>query len=165
MIDQHNVLAQSYRATRDRYSSQGLQGVRLRLIKNRNTDGRTYNLPNTSEIAGLIVGDFDTQEGFRDIIVETQSKRFQRISELHPLVSVKEGFLYCSLMVKMGLEKIFLLEIQHQLRQINEPIWACENSLHTEFKRGTAGAVYLYTLGSYFSSFLWMHIQWENHLD
>lgn len=122
MIDQHNVLAQSYRATRDRYSSQGLQGVRLRLIKNRNTDGRTYNLPNTSEIAGLIVGDFDTQEGFRDIIVETQSKRFQRISELHPLVSVKEGFLYCSLMVKMGLEKIFLLEIQHQLRQINEPI-------------------------------------------
>lgn len=122
MIDQHNVLAQSYRATRDRYFSQGLQGVRLRLIKNRNTDGRTYNLPNTSEIAGLIVGDFDTQEGFRDIIVETQSKRFQRISELHPLVSVKEGFLYCSLMVKMGLEKIFLLEIQHQLRQINEPI-------------------------------------------
>ncbi|XP_012847884.1 PREDICTED: uncharacterized protein LOC105967828 [Erythranthe guttata] len=45
----------------------------------------TYNLPNASEIAGLIIGDFDTQEGVRDIVVETRSNKLQRISELHPL--------------------------------------------------------------------------------
>ncbi|XP_012828012.1 PREDICTED: uncharacterized protein LOC105949272 [Erythranthe guttata] len=85
MIDENNVLAQSYRAARDRFSREGLQGVKLKLVKSRSTDGRTYNLPNASEIAALIVGDFDTQEGVRDIVVETQSKKLQRISELHPL--------------------------------------------------------------------------------
>ncbi|XP_012841939.1 PREDICTED: uncharacterized protein LOC105962187 [Erythranthe guttata] len=85
MIDENNILAQSYRAARDRFSREGLQGVKLKLVKSRSTDGRTYNLPNASEIAALIVGDFDTQEGVRDIVVETQSKKLQRISELHPL--------------------------------------------------------------------------------
>ncbi|XP_012833445.1 PREDICTED: uncharacterized protein LOC105954317 [Erythranthe guttata] len=85
MIDENNVLAQSYRAARDRFSREGLQGVKLKLVKSRSTNGRTYNLPNASEIAALIVGDFDTQEGVRDIVVETQSKKLQRISELHPL--------------------------------------------------------------------------------
>lgn len=85
MIDEFNVLAQSYRAARDRYVEDGLQGVRLRLIKTRATDGRTYNLPNASEIAALIVGDFDNLEGERDIVVETQARKLQRISELHPL--------------------------------------------------------------------------------
>ncbi|XP_012850977.1 PREDICTED: uncharacterized protein LOC105970691 [Erythranthe guttata] len=85
MVDSSNVLAQSYRATRDRLSQTGMEDVKLRLIKKRSTDGRTYNLPNSSEIAGLIVGDFDTQKGVRDIVVETQSQKLQRISELHPL--------------------------------------------------------------------------------
>ncbi|XP_012827650.1 PREDICTED: uncharacterized protein LOC105948936 [Erythranthe guttata] len=84
-IDENNVLAQSYRAAQDRLSSEGLQGVKLKLVKSRSTDGRTYNLPNASEIAALIVGDFDTQEGVRDIVLEIQSKKLQRISELHPL--------------------------------------------------------------------------------
>ncbi|KAL7137773.1 hypothetical protein ABFS83_10G115500 [Erythranthe nasuta] len=66
MIDGNNVLAQHYRASHS-------------------IDGRTYNLPNASEIAGLIVGDFDTQEGVRNIVVETRSNKLQRISELHPL--------------------------------------------------------------------------------
>lgn len=85
MLDECNVLAQTYRAARERYSLDGLRGVRLKLIKSRATDGRTYNLPSACEIAGLIVGDFDNLEGARDIIVETQSKKLQRISELHPL--------------------------------------------------------------------------------
>ncbi|KAL7096997.1 hypothetical protein ACP275_10G115200 [Erythranthe tilingii] len=85
MIDGNNVLAQSYRVVRDRFSNDGHQGVKLRLVKSCSPDGRTYNLPNASEIAGLIVGDFDTQEGVRDIVVETRSNKLQRISELHPL--------------------------------------------------------------------------------
>ncbi|KAL7142072.1 hypothetical protein ABFS83_08G098100 [Erythranthe nasuta] len=67
MVDSSNMLAHSYRAARDRLSQTGMEDVKLRLIKKRSTDGRTYNLPNFSEIAGLIVGDFDTQEGVRDI--------------------------------------------------------------------------------------------------
>ncbi|KAL7108697.1 hypothetical protein ACP275_06G128600 [Erythranthe tilingii] len=85
MIDGNNVLAQSYRVVRDLFSNDGHQGVKLRLVKSRSTHGRTYNLPNASEIAGLIVGDFDTQEGVRDIVVETRSNKLQRISEFHPL--------------------------------------------------------------------------------
>ncbi|XP_012833846.1 PREDICTED: uncharacterized protein LOC105954712 [Erythranthe guttata] len=85
MIDGNNILAQHYRVVRDRFSNDGHQGVKLRLVKSRSTDGRTYNLPNASEITGLIVGDFDTQEGVRDIVVETRSNKLQRISELHPL--------------------------------------------------------------------------------
>ncbi|XP_012853624.1 PREDICTED: uncharacterized protein LOC105973150 [Erythranthe guttata] len=85
MIDVSNVLARSYRVARDRIAADGNRGVKLRLVKSRSTDGWTYNLPNASEIAALIVGDFDNQEGVRDIVVETQSKRLQRISELHPL--------------------------------------------------------------------------------
>ncbi|XP_071695626.1 uncharacterized protein [Rutidosis leptorrhynchoides] len=58
--------------------------LRLRLIASRTTDGRTYNLPTVSEVAGLIVGDIDSSFEARDIIVETQTGQLQRINELHP---------------------------------------------------------------------------------
>ncbi|KAH0644169.1 hypothetical protein KY284_032053 [Solanum tuberosum] len=48
------------------------------------TDGRQYNIPTTSEVAGLIVGDL-TEENFqRDIIVEHRKNGLQRITDLHP---------------------------------------------------------------------------------
>ncbi|XP_012833651.1 PREDICTED: uncharacterized protein LOC105954527 [Erythranthe guttata] len=50
MVDNSNMLAQSYRAARDRLSQTGME-----------------------------------DEGVRDIVVETRSKKLQRISELHPL--------------------------------------------------------------------------------
>ncbi|KAF7826476.1 uncharacterized protein G2W53_017640 [Senna tora] len=55
------------------------------LIKKRTSDARTYNLPTVSEVAALIVGDFDIEKGKRDIIVEHKSGQLQRIDELHPL--------------------------------------------------------------------------------
>lgn len=58
--------------------------VRLRLIGTRKRDGRRYNLPTTSEVAALIVGDFDATEHKRDIILERQCGEKKRISELHP---------------------------------------------------------------------------------
>ncbi|KAL7132310.1 hypothetical protein ABFS83_12G064800 [Erythranthe nasuta] len=91
MIDGNNVLAQHYRAVRDRFSNDGHQGVKLRLVKSRSTDGRTYTLPNASEIAGLIVGDFDTQEGVRDIVVETRSNKLQRINGYRDDISLRES--------------------------------------------------------------------------
>ncbi|XP_012829670.1 PREDICTED: uncharacterized protein LOC105950848 [Erythranthe guttata] len=73
------------RVARDRITTDENRDVKLRLVKSRSTSGRTCNLPNASEIAALIVGDFDNQESVRDIVVETHSMRLQRISELHPL--------------------------------------------------------------------------------
>ena len=59
-----------------------LDNVKLRLIAGREKDGRTYNLPNVSEVAALIVGDFDANSR-RDIIAETQNGELQRIHELN----------------------------------------------------------------------------------
>jgi hypothetical protein len=55
----------------------------LRLIHNRNTDARIYNHPTVSEVAALIVGDVDEGET-RDIIIQEQSGKLERISEFHP---------------------------------------------------------------------------------
>ncbi|XP_035838217.1 uncharacterized protein LOC110901544 [Helianthus annuus] len=56
----------------------------LRLIYRKEKDGRTYNLPTTSEVVALVVGDIYKAIDHRDIVVETQSGMLQRISELHP---------------------------------------------------------------------------------
>lgn len=55
---------------RDRFKENEQQVVKLRLIGRRQTNGRTYNLTTTSEVAGLIIGDIDTSIDERDIIVE-----------------------------------------------------------------------------------------------
>ncbi|TXG69924.1 hypothetical protein EZV62_004859 [Acer yangbiense] len=76
MLDQNNVLAQSFRYARDRYKEEDFTGVKMRLIRHRSKDGRTYNLPTASEVAALIVGDIDSsivsfvipygEDGYRD---------------------------------------------------------------------------------------------------
>ncbi|KAH1110930.1 hypothetical protein GYH30_009646 [Glycine max] len=67
---------------RDKLADTQVDNVKLRLIATCEKDGRTYNLPNVSEVAALIVGDFDP-DSRRDIIVETQNGELQRIHELH----------------------------------------------------------------------------------
>ncbi|CAH9094355.1 unnamed protein product [Cuscuta europaea] len=57
---------------------------KLKLIGKRAKDGRTYNLPSVSEVAALVVGDFDLSLGERDILVETCAGGLQRINELNP---------------------------------------------------------------------------------
>ncbi|GJS91564.1 ATP-dependent DNA helicase PIF1-like protein [Tanacetum coccineum] len=47
-------------------------------------DGRKYDLPTASEVAALIVGDFDSTKHKRDIILERQGGDLKQISELHP---------------------------------------------------------------------------------
>ncbi|KAF7839696.1 uncharacterized protein G2W53_008178 [Senna tora] len=44
-----------------------------------------HSVNRASEVAALIVGDFDIEKGERDIIVEHRSKKMQCIDELHPL--------------------------------------------------------------------------------
>ncbi|XP_061344069.1 uncharacterized protein LOC133290038 [Gastrolobium bilobum] len=85
MFDKHNSIAQSFRYARDRYKEDDFNGVKLRLIRRRGSDGRVYNLPTASEVAALIVGDIDSAMGDRDIIIETQDRVLQRIDVKHPL--------------------------------------------------------------------------------
>ncbi|KAK9176667.1 hypothetical protein WN944_028686 [Citrus x changshan-huyou] len=58
MLDQHNNLVKSFRMARDIYKTQPESTFRLRLLNSRTRDGRRYNMPTISEVAGLIVGDF-----------------------------------------------------------------------------------------------------------
>jgi hypothetical protein len=67
---------------RDRLREGNIQDLKLRLISERSTDGRIYNQPTVSEVAALILGDVDYAEK-RDIIMETQGGRLQRIDEFH----------------------------------------------------------------------------------
>nr|XP_043633530.1 uncharacterized protein LOC122604724 [Erigeron canadensis] len=84
MLDGCNPLVKSFRMVRDCVKENEWQDVSLKLIANRNKDGRIYNLPTTSEVAGLIIGDIDSVLDSRDIILRKQSGGLQRISELHP---------------------------------------------------------------------------------
>ncbi|XP_057764030.1 uncharacterized protein LOC131008561 [Salvia miltiorrhiza] len=84
MLDEQNVLAKSFRMAKDRLRDAIQPDVKLRLISERGKDARTYNLPSTSEVAALIVGDIDDSMGNRDIVIEFKSGKLKRINELHP---------------------------------------------------------------------------------
>ncbi|XP_058732719.1 uncharacterized protein LOC131604285 [Vicia villosa] len=62
MLYEHNVHAQSFKMARDRLSEGNVADLKLRLISERQNDGRIYNQPTVSEVVALIVGDVDTAE-------------------------------------------------------------------------------------------------------
>ncbi|CAH1414995.1 unnamed protein product [Lactuca virosa] len=84
MLDSNNALVKSYRMVRDTLHENPFVNLKLKLIGKREQDGRTYNLPTSSEVAALVVGDFCDSIEKRDIAVQTSSGLLQRISELHP---------------------------------------------------------------------------------
>ncbi|XP_022031476.1 uncharacterized protein LOC110932451 [Helianthus annuus] len=83
-LDRNNELVKSYRMERNHFNDNPNENFKLRLIYKRDLDGRTYNLPSTSEVAALIVGDLERIIDHRDIVVESHTDGLQRISELHP---------------------------------------------------------------------------------
>jgi hypothetical protein len=83
MLDDFNTLVKSFRMVRDFCNMSLNVPVRLRLFRNRDFDPRTYNIPQISEVAALILGDFDTTEEGRDIIVRERDGLLQRIHETH----------------------------------------------------------------------------------
>ncbi|XP_057723392.1 uncharacterized protein LOC130939297 [Arachis stenosperma] len=84
MLDEHNILVKSFRMVRESIGFESRRDVKLRLLGKRGKDGRRYNLPSANEVAALIVGDFDIDKTDRDIVVETQNGRLQRINQLNP---------------------------------------------------------------------------------
>ncbi|KAL3625338.1 hypothetical protein CASFOL_030792 [Castilleja foliolosa] len=85
MLDDNNKLVKTFRMAKDRILESGDVNVRVRLLgKRRNgTEERTRDLPTCSEVAVLIVGDFDNALGPRDILVESRSGCLRRINELN----------------------------------------------------------------------------------
>ncbi|KAJ0566267.1 putative helitron helicase-like domain-containing protein [Helianthus annuus] len=84
ILDSNNQLVKTYRRVRDRFVDNPHIDLKLRLKANRSRDGRTYNLPTSSEVAALIVGDIEDALDNRDVVVESKKDGLQRISELHP---------------------------------------------------------------------------------
>jgi len=83
MLDEKNALVKVFKMARDRYTECNIADVRLCLINCRTNHSSQYNLPTTSEVAGLIVDDFDLNNGYRDIIVEDRDRELRCISEIH----------------------------------------------------------------------------------
>ena len=69
MLNHHNHYAQRFRMTRDKLHSAAVPDLKMKLISQRQTDGRLYNLPTTTEVAALIVGGEHSADK-RDIIIE-----------------------------------------------------------------------------------------------
>ncbi|XP_076937304.1 uncharacterized protein LOC143604829 [Bidens hawaiensis] len=84
VLDSHNLLVKSYQIAMDCFQQNPYLDLKLRIIGTREGDARTYNLPTTSDVAALIVGNIGDAFDKRDIIVTTQSGSLTRISELHP---------------------------------------------------------------------------------
>jgi hypothetical protein len=84
LFDEHNELVKSFRMVRDFRLANEDVPVRLRLFRNRMVDSRTYNVPEISEVAALVVGDFDDSGEGRDIVVKERDGYLQRIHETHP---------------------------------------------------------------------------------
>ncbi|XP_019184791.1 PREDICTED: uncharacterized protein LOC109179750 [Ipomoea nil] len=83
-LDENNVLVKSFRMAMSELDINPCAEVKIKLLGKRTRDARTYNLPQVSEVAALIVGDLDTSIGERDIIVQSKGGHLQRISELNP---------------------------------------------------------------------------------
>ena len=83
MLDTHNRYAQKFRMARDKLQSLAICDLKLKLISDRQSYERLYNLSNTAEVIVLIVGDEHTGNK-RDIIIGKQSGTLKRINELHP---------------------------------------------------------------------------------
>lgn len=83
MIDRFNELAKSSRRVRDFVMDSNTSKFSLRLFRSRVKDPRVYNLPNADEVAALIVGDLDSMDVGRDIIVKDISGELSKIHETH----------------------------------------------------------------------------------
>jgi hypothetical protein len=69
---------------RDKLSENNAPTLKLRIIGKRGYDGRRYNMPTASEVAALVVGDYDAADFERDLVVEERSGLLKRLSVFEP---------------------------------------------------------------------------------
>ncbi|KAL1364794.1 hypothetical protein AAHE18_03G242700 [Arachis hypogaea] len=85
MLDENNVVAKSFRMAKEFYQQHPTKAFSIRLVKHRAADPRVYNEPIVSELAGLIIGDFDGSNTARDILVQWRNGDLKHIYETHTL--------------------------------------------------------------------------------
>ncbi|CAN0903754.1 ATP-dependent DNA helicase PIF1 [Linum grandiflorum] len=83
MFDEHNALTKIFRAARDRINVGDVQNVQIKLVATRPTDGREYDLPAVTELAGLIVDETGENTFQPDIVVQYLSDRLERVKYTH----------------------------------------------------------------------------------
>ncbi|KAL4337338.1 hypothetical protein AHAS_Ahas12G0100200 [Arachis hypogaea] len=76
-LDENNVVAKSFRMAKEFYQQRPTEAFSIRLFRHRAADPRVYNEPTVSEIAGLIIGDFDGSDTAHDIIVQWRNGDFK----------------------------------------------------------------------------------------
>ncbi|PWA77604.1 hypothetical protein CTI12_AA221200 [Artemisia annua] len=133
VLDTSSDLVQTFRRARDRYNEDSEQNIKIRLIAKRGKDGRNYNLPTTNEVAGLIVGDFDTCVEDRDIVIEKHREGLQRINIFHPMYLPLQ---YPLLMPRA--QDGYHLGIPHRKRPGQRPVRSSESSDPIEEKKNIA---------------------------
>nr|GEX86745.1 replication protein A 70 kDa DNA-binding subunit B [Tanacetum cinerariifolium] len=85
VLDTSSDLVKTFRRERAQYNEDSEQNIRIKLVAKRGRDGRTYNLPTSNEVVGLIVGDFKTCIEQRDTVIEKHREGLERINSFHPL--------------------------------------------------------------------------------
>ncbi|CAN6818925.1 unnamed protein product, partial [Brassica oleracea] len=83
MLDEVNPYVKQFRSAKDRFKMQPENAYHMRIVSDRVRDGRTYNTPTASEVAALIPGDFNLDMDKRDIVLQQNSGKLLRISEIH----------------------------------------------------------------------------------
>jgi hypothetical protein len=92
MLDEHNVLAKTFRMAQDRFKEDDYHEYTLELIGKRSG---THNLPSASEVAALVVRDPSEQNAMCDIIVKFKDMGPQSISDIHSkLMSLQYHLLF-----------------------------------------------------------------------
>jgi hypothetical protein len=92
MLDEHNVLAKTFRMARDIFKEDDYHEYTLKLIGKRSG---THNLPSATKVVALVVRDPSEENAMRDIIVEFKDMGPQRISDMHPkLMSLQYPLLF-----------------------------------------------------------------------
>ncbi|KAF8100708.1 hypothetical protein N665_0218s0046 [Sinapis alba] len=84
MTDENNFLAKVFRRVRDYYETNSSKEFNIRLVQDKGK-GKEYDLPSTSEVACLIVGDMSSTIGEHDIVAQFQLETLQKIRDDHPL--------------------------------------------------------------------------------
>nr|VDD48462.1 unnamed protein product [Brassica oleracea] len=84
MVDTNNCLAKVFRRVRDRYEANSEEDFTISLISDKGK-GKQYDLPQSSEVVGLIVGEMSDTICERDIVVKFQSTNLTEIRNDHPL--------------------------------------------------------------------------------
>lgn len=82
-LDECNSLVKKYRMASEILKRNKHVDVKLCLLRHNDSKARPFDMPTASEVAALIVGDFDRSHYKRDIIVEKQGGSLKRVDELH----------------------------------------------------------------------------------